>query len=460
VITPLFSAASKKPLYEQLYVSIVRDIETGALGRGARLPSKRKLAVHANISQSTVENAYAQLKAEGYIESRPKRGYFVARLTPAAQPAQTRREPTPPAPPDAPLCRFDLRTNAVDAELFPFSIWNRLLRGCQQDDRTSLLAPIHPQGNADLREEIVRYLRAFRGLEARADQVVLGAGMEYLLGLLLELMPDAPVAFENPGYPQAARILTARRRPMFPIPLDGEGLCAGALADTDASVALVTPSHHFPLGITMSIGRRRQLLQWTAGRADRYLIEDDFDGEFRFVLRPIPTLYSLDGGGRVIYMNSFARTLSPSLRIAYMVLPETLLLRYREMLSFYSCTVSEFEQRIIRSFFQGGHYERHLNRMRLVYKKKRDALLEGLSPLGSALSIDGPNAGLHLLLRVRGLNEAALVARAAARDVRVYPLSHYHWGPPPPSHTVVAGYAGHTADTLRQAARRLVEAWG
>jgi GntR family transcriptional regulator/MocR family aminotransferase len=272
-------------------------------------------------------------------------------------------------------------------------------------------------------------------------------------------MPAAEFAFEDPGYPQLARILAARRVTAHPVPVDEAGMSADALASSTASVAFITPSRHFPLGTAMSIGRRRQLLQWAAKRDGRYLIEDDFDSEFRFALRPIPTLHSLDGGGKVIYLNSFAKTLSPSLRIAYMVLPRELLNRYLEMLSFYNCTVSAFEQRVIHSFFTGGYYERHLHRMRLVYRKKRDAFLEGLAPLRGRLKVSGQNAGLHLLLSVSGLEEAELVSRAEQKNVRVYPLSRYYHNAAPPSASVVAGYAGYDAESLRQAAERLALAW-
>jgi GntR family transcriptional regulator/MocR family aminotransferase len=267
-------------------------------------------------------------------------------------------------------------------------------------------------------------------------------------------------AYENPGYYKLGRVLDVRRLPASPIPLDQEGLRVDELERSRADLVFATPACHFPLGVTMSFPRRQQLLRWAAERPGRYIIEDDFNGEFRFVLKPIPTLYSLDRGGNVIYINSFAGTLAPSLRVAYMVLPEGLLPLYRERLSFYSCSVSEFEQSIIRSFLRGGYYERHLNRMRKIYRGRRDALLEGLSPLSSRLLVSGQKAGLHLLLQMSGISEQTLANQAKENGVRVYPLSGYYLKGRPETRTVVAGFAGHRSETLRQAGALLAEAWG
>jgi GntR family transcriptional regulator/MocR family aminotransferase len=285
--------------------------------------------------------------------------------------------------------------------------------------------------------------------------------MEYLLGLLTELLPEAAFACENPGYQKMPKLLSSRRRPTYAIPLDGEGISASALEKSAADIVLTTPARQFPVGITMSIGRRQQLLKWALADEKRYLIEDDFDSEFRFMLRPIPTLCSLDrSASKVIYMNSFAKTLTPSLRIAYMVLPEKLIKEYEEMMSFYSCTVSEFEQRIILTFLKGGYYERHLNRMRNVYRKRRDSFIEGLSPLGDRLEVSGQEAGLHLLLKIEGKSENELTALAQNEGVQVYPLTEYYWKSPIESSTVIAGYAGYSDEELQYAAELLVRAWG
>ena len=459
MLTPRLDEHRKEPLYEQLYLYIRESIESGALKEGEKLPSKRKLATHLQISQSTVENAYAQLIAEGYIDSVEKKGYFLRGVEPTTL--------SPPAPPpctetdrvQSEALPYDLRTNAVDTKNFPYSVWSRLMRECMRQDPVSLLRPVHPQGDFALRREITNYLYAFRGMRVSPDQIILGAGTEYLLGLITELLPHAVFAFENPGYHKIAKLLHSRRIEAHPIAMDKEGMRVDELEHAPAAVALITPSHHFPLGTVMSYGRRQQLLGWAAQADDRYLIEDDYDSEFRFLLKPIPALYTLDHGNKVIYLNTFAKTLAPSFRIAYMILPDDLLARYKESLGFYSCTVSEFEQHTLKAFLQGGYYERHLNRMRTIYKGRRDAFIKGLSPLRDILTIRGQSAGLHLLLRVESLTEAALVERGRVEGVGVYPLSGYYLSGVPETHTVVVGYAGLDAERLKEAAALLTRAW-
>lgn len=448
-----------RPLYEQLYGQLRHSIEQGALKQGEKLPSKRKLAAHLQVSQHTVENAYAQLVLEGYVEARQRSGYFVCPLMPLPAAEQTSVTPLPSAAPAAGP-RFDLRTNAVGTEHFPFALWSKLLRQSLRDEQAELLRPIPPQGELQLRREIASYLRQFRSMTVLPEQVVLGAGTEYLLGLVSELLPGQTFALEDPNYHKPARLLASRGVPFVGIPLDGQGLRLDCLRQTEASVVFTTPSHHFPLGTVMSVSRRHQLLQWAKEAPLRFLIEDDYDSEFRYALKPVPSLHSLGGQDQVIYLNTFTRTLAPSLRIAYLVLPPRLLRRFQQRLLFYACTVSEFEQSTLRRFLAGGYYERHLSRMRLIYKNRRDALLRGLAPLAGQVQISGQEAGLHLLLRAQnGLSEAALVARAAAQGVGVYGLSLFYLQPPPETHTVMLGYADYDEAALSEAAALLVEAW-
>ncbi|MDR1542007.1 MAG: PLP-dependent aminotransferase family protein [Clostridiales bacterium] len=446
-----------KPMYEQLYEHIRQAIESGELS--GRLPSKRKLASHLGVSQLTVENAYAQLVAEGYISSLPKRYFYTC---PVESILRAHTPPEPPFTSEAPAtgsALYDLKTNSVDVESFPYSVWSRLMRECMRTDRFALLSPIHPQGDPGLRMEISRYLHDCRGMDVSYEQIVLGAGTEYLLGLIAELLPNASYALEDPGYFNIANLFQSRRLPVHFIPLDEEGLQVEKLEKTDASVALVTPSHQFPLGSVMSIGRRRQLLNWVTRQPGGFLIEDDFDSEFRFVLKPIPTLHSMIINDEVIYMNSFAKTLAPSLRIAYMALPESLMKRYRERMLSCSCTVSAFEQLTLKLFLSRGHYERHLNRMRNIYKSRLDIMLNEFSPLRERLSIEGQQAGLHLLLRVGGMTEKQMTDSAGEKGVKVYPLSAYYRQHQPRLDTVVAGYAGISNDKLRHAAALIAEAW-
>ncbi|MDR0853113.1 MAG: PLP-dependent aminotransferase family protein [Clostridiales Family XIII bacterium] len=481
MITPILRRGGSEPLYEQIYAYIKEEIEGGRLASGERLPSKRKLATHLNISQNTVENAYAQLVAEGYVDSMPKRGYFIGLVEPVSggisensritrtihkktggQNVKFANESGRSAGIGGLVSGFeifDMKTNTVDAEHFPYATWNRLMRENIKAGGQGLLEQSFPQGNERLRGEIVRYLREYRAIDVHPEQIILGAGMEHLLGLVVDLFPDATFAYENPGYHKVSAVLETRGVKAHPIPVDESGLSAGALRESGADISFITPACHFPLGVTMSFPRRQQILSWVHENPNSYIIEDDYGSEFRFAFKPVPSLHSLDRQDKVIYINTFANTLAPSLRIAYMVLPPKLLETYMRRLSFYSCSVSEFEQQILSAFFSGGYYERHLSRMRKLYRGRRDALVSALSPLGDRLEIRGQESGLHLLLSVRGLLEAELVSRAEAAHVRLYPLSDFYAGGGADGRTVVAGFAGLSSETLMEVGALLSNAW-
>ncbi|MGN1008988.1 MAG: PLP-dependent aminotransferase family protein, partial [Butyricicoccus sp.] len=421
--------AVRTPLYEQLYRAIRQDIMTGVLAGGERLPSKRRLAEHLEVSQITVETAYSQLLAEGYVVSKPRSGYFVQQFERAA-PA----EAAPPVPARAekpkPSYRYDFKTNIVDTDCFPFSTWARLLRGELTDKASKLLEAAPPQGVPELREEICRYLAEFRGIAVQPEQVVVGAGSEYLLNLIIQLLGRERVySLENPGYPKLDHIFRAGGAQVAPIVLDHSGLRVDLLRESAASVVYLTPSHHFPLGVVMPAARRMAVLQWAEQGNDRYIIEDDYDSEFRYVSRPIPAMKELDHADRVIYLNTFAKSLAPSLRIGYMVLPYRLLDAFRERFGFYSSTVPSFEQYTLARFLSTGSFERHVSRIRNLYKARRDALLTALrqSCLAPVLHVSGAEAGLHILLTVtNGMSEAEMIETAAREGVRVYGLSEYY----------------------------------
>ncbi len=459
--TYMLDPASRTPLYEQLYRLIRQDISAGILPGGERLPSKRRLAQHLKISQITVETAYGQLLAEGYVTSAPRRGYFVQRDL--AVPPRASFVPRPVQERPAESCfLFDFKTNIVDTDCFPFSTWARLSRAVLTDYADRLLLEAAPQGEAELREAIRSYLLAFRGIEVSAGQIVVGAGSEYLLHLLIQLLGrDRVYALENPGYQKLYQIFEANGATVRAIALDSKGLRADLLGD--ASAVYLTPSHHFPTGVVMPVPRRMQLLQWAAEQPGRYLIEDDYDSEFRYASRPIPALKELDRQERVIYLNTFAKSLAPSLRIGYMVLPEPLLAEYRRRYSLYAASVPTFEQHTLARFLESGAFERHISRSRNVYKGRLDALLEALrqSPLAPFLEIRGIEAGLHILIRVKnGLREEELVRLAAENGVRVYGLSAYYApGSRPESATMLLGYAGIASERFQEAVGLLCKAW-
>ena len=457
---------SEQPLYEQLYRAVRADIMSGALAGGERLPSKRQLAANLRVSQITVETAYGQLLAEGYIASEPRRGYFVqAQL---AVPSPIKAAPAAPSAQPAPSpdtgCLYDFRTNIVDNGCFPFSTWARLSRSVLSEYSDRLLRATDPCGAAELREQIARYLRDFRGINISPDNILVGAGSEYLMQLVIQLLGrDRVYGLENPGYRKLYQIFAATETAVKPLPLDKNGLRVDELAKSDASVVYLTPSHHFPLGTVMPVQRRLEILRWASAAPDRYIIEDDYDSEFRYASRPIPALGELDRAGRVVYVNTFAKSLAPGLRIGYLVLPDALMARYRERFSLYSSTVPSFEQHTLAAFLRTGAFERHISRSRKVYQARRDALLAALARELADLphEVSRSEAGLHLLLHMRnGMRERELIERAAAVGVRVYGLSAYYTPPvTPPKATLVLGYAGLTEAQIDAACALLRQAW-
>ena len=297
------------PLYEHLYRCIRQDILSGALAAGEKLPSRRRLAEHLNVSVMTVEGAYGQLEAEGYLIARPRRGFFVAAVEKRAEPQVSPSFPA--AEEKLRTWRLDLASNRVDGRRFPVATWARLVRQALSEERETLMAPLPHQGLLELRAAIARDLARRRGLTVAPEQIVVGAGAEYLYLLLSQLLGRETVfAVEDPGYPKIRQVYRACGVTVEPIPLDSEGVDMKALYASHARVAHLSPAHQYPTGLVTTIGRRQALLKWARER-EGYLIEDDYDSEFRFSGRPIPALQPIDREGRVIYMNTFPRPSPP-----------------------------------------------------------------------------------------------------------------------------------------------------
>ena len=466
MLTLAFSPSGQEPLYQQLYHHIRDEIQAGRLAAGERLPSKRQLARQLKLSVVTIEGAYSQLVAEGYLESRDRKGYFVLpvrweRTTPSPQAAPD----IPPLPEERGRFRYDFATSGSDAESFPFATWAKLSREVLSSRDQALLSAAHPQGVPELREAIAHHLYQFRGILVSPEQIIVGAGSEFLSTLLVQLLgPQGGYALEDPGYRKIARIFSASGAQVIPIPLDARGLRADRLAESGARIVHITPSHHFPLGTVMPVSRRRELLEWAGEREDRYLIEDDYDSEFRFTGRPIPALQGLDRAEKVIYLNTFAKSLAPSLRIGYMVLPPSLLRRYRQELLFYSSTVPSFEQYTLALFMERGHMERHIARTRNRYQQRLAALRRAVRETGldRFCTLSGGESGLHLLMTVRSpLSQDELTRRAAEAGIRLYPLASYYLCEPHKraASTFVMGYGKLTETDLQDAFQSLAKIW-
>lgn len=433
------------PLYEALYRCIRGDILSGKLTPGQKLPSKRALSTNLKVSKITVEGAYNQLLAEGYIRSEEKIGYFVEEVEHARQ--------QPVVWEEAKTVRRELLDLTANGPVkFPFSVWSKLQREVMLDLGEQLLQATDNQGLPALRQAIAAHLSAFRGMQVHPNNILIGAGTDFLYNLLIQLLGrDKIYAVEEPGYSKIRRIYGAAGACCISAELDEEGVDPTRLQN--AQVLHISPSHHFPTGLVTPLTRRQALLNWAREQDDRWIIEDDYDSEFRFAAHPMPAMHSLDNTGKVIYMNSFSKSLAPSIRISYMVLPEELMVRYRSTLGFYSCTVPSFEQHTLARFLSRGHFEQHINRMRKFYKARRDRVMAALAacPLADRLTIQEENAGLHFLVRVDlPVTEQVILDGCATTGLRVSSLSEYYHGEAPRSaqKCLVVNYSGLSEEQL------------
>lgn len=475
--TYMIDESLKAPIYEQLYRAIRADILSGSLSKDTKLPSKRNLAKNLGISIITVENAYAQLIAEGYVYALEKRGYFVSELEADAffhvksheSLAQIEASaPTKTAVPTNNAKQYhesadyfaDFTSNAINPDNFPFTIWARIMREVIADRKEDLLTPAPVGGVRELREAIVSYLYDFRGMKVDESQIIVGAGTEYLMGLLIQLLgKEKRYGVEDPGYRKISQILTNNDISFAPIPVDKQGISLSLLKKEQVEIMHLSPSHHFPTGVITPIAKRRALLSWAVEEDGRYLIEDDYDSEFRLLGKPVPTLQSIDQKEKVIYLNTFSKSLASTIRISYMVLPPHLRDLFYEKLGFYSCTVSTFEQYTLARFLTDGYFEKHINRMRNYYRKQRNYLLECIkkSPLENRVTILEEDSGLHFLMQVHtAMSDTELTARAKNVGIRISCLSDYSASRENTQEPVlVINYSGVKPELMQEAVEKL-----
>ena len=433
-------------MYEHLYRCIKQDILQEKLRAGEKLPSKRAFAKNLGVSTITVESAYAQLVAEGFLYALPKRGYYVCDL----ERKETAPLPPPPKPQTPAIQPAPKRTywadfvgSSVARDMFPFSVWVKLLRDVTAgEDEATLLTDTSAGGIQQLRQAISDHLYQFRGMSIDPEQIVVGAGTEYLYSVLIQLLGRQwGYAVEDPGYLRLSKIYEKNDVATYHIPMDEHGIIPEKLEESGAEILHITPSHQFPTGLVTSVARRYELLAWASERPGRYIVEDDYDCEFRLSGRPIPALMSVDASSCVIYTNTFAKSLGSSFRIAYMVLPEPLMAVYQEKLGFYSSTVSATEQLALARFISTGEYERHVARTRSYYRSLKNDLVDALRscPVADRIQTEATEAGLHFLMHVDvpGPTETFLQA-ARARGVILSPLSAFC----APDQALASGYDG------------------
>ena len=426
-----------------------------------KLPSKRSFAKNLGISVITVENAYGQLLAEGYIYSMPKRGFYVSDLSSAHMEKKAVRKKQLSLTGGETSYFADFSSNQTDSEIFLFAIWSKTVRELLNDNQKQLMINPPCGGILELRQAIAQYLREFRAMQVDPEQIVIGAGTEYLHGLLIQLLGnDRIYGVENPGYHKISRIYENMKVEYAKVSMDQEGVSIQELEEKRVDIIHTSPSHHFPTGIVMPVSRRYELLGWAAKSPERYIIEDDYDSELRLSGKPFPTLQSIDVSDKVIYMNTFTKTLASTVRISYMVLPLTLTEKFYQKLSFYSCTVSNFEQYTLAKFMENGSFEKHINRLRNYYQMKRDAILKAFrkEPLGRFVNIQEEGAGVHFLMQIStAKSEEEIVKEAKGKGIKLAPLSHYFDGDEKESfeNTYVVNYSSVDLQNIERAAQVL-----
>lgn len=418
----------KLPRYEYLSRCIKSDILEGRLKSGEKLPSKRTLAAHLAVSVVTVENAYDQLYSEGYISPRERSGYFVSNA-----------EDMPPMPgnnsqneivfrerEEEKKWKYDFVSNGVNQEYFPFSVWSRLMRETLADGDEALLCRSPFNGEFALRKAIAEYLSRSRGIHVSSQNIVVGAGTESVYSLLVQLLGRERIyAVEDPSYRKITQVYRANGAKVAPVSLDKQGIKTEELYASGATVLHISPAHHYPTGIVTGYTRRSEILAW-ARKVNGYVIEDDYDSEFRMVGKPIQPMQTMDGAERVIYINTFSKTLAPSMRIGYMVLPPHLMAELVKKLGFYACAVPNFEQLTLAKFIERGYFERHLNRMRNIYRNKRNEAIKFFKDSGYAAEISEEDAGLHFLVRLNtALSDEEVRKRGAEQGVKLCFLSDF-----------------------------------
>lgn len=417
----------KEPMYLYLYKCIKQDILSGVLKPKEKLPSKRSFAENNGISTITIQNAYDQLISEGYIYALPKKGYFVADIEGMMVKTAKHDIDLNIKIPDKKDYICDFSSNGIHSDSFPFSVWARMLRDVISNKKEELLQVSPTAGVRELREAIAMHLQSFRGMVVDPNQIVIGAGTEYLYGMITDLIGrDKIYAIENPGYRKLEQIYKSRGIACRFVNIDEGGVTSEGLEESKAQVAHICPNHHYPTGITMTASRRYEILGWANQVEGRYIVEDDYDSEFRIAGKPIPTLFSIDGCEKVIYMNTFSKSLTPTIRISYMVLPIHLANLFYEKMSMYSCTVSNFEQYALAKFISEGYFEKHINRMRLYYKKKRKSVMDIIKE-SKCCEILENDAGLHFVIKIdTKYSDEELKKKLEEKGVKIQAISDYY----------------------------------
>lgn len=442
-----------EPLYKQLYQQMREAVLTGRLPANAKLPSVRDLAAELATSRNTVESAYQELYAEGYIYSKQRSGYFVSALDPDVAPLSLAKKPRRQSrlPQPALKYRYDFHPARLDPASFPTALWRSCFLECLRESSGELTQYGDPQGEWGLRCSIQQYLERSRGVSCEPDQIVVCAGLQQSLDIVAQLVKksQSSVAVENPGYHLPRAVFRNHAFTIVPVGVTSAGLDLEGLKASGSGLVYVTPSHQLPMGYVMPIANRLKLIEW-ADSGGNLILEDDYDSELRYQGQPIPSLQGLRPGGNIVYLGTFSKILSPALRLSYLVLPRPLLTPYRDAFQDYFSTAPLLEQTTMARFMAQGHWMRHVRRMRMRYKKKHDLLLQAIERhFGHRATVVGQGAGLHVVLQLHQnhCSEAEILRRAEQTGIRLFPFSATCIGAAPDETKLLLGFgAPSTAD--------------
>ncbi|GKU78322.1 PLP-dependent aminotransferase family protein [Paenibacillus sp. L3-i20] len=466
-ITPLLIKSGDAPLYVQLYKYIRDQIERGKLESGGNLPSIRQLASHLGLSKNTVESAYAQLLAEGYVESRERGGFTIL---PLEEPLRVEASFSKnnvnnlllDTKESSKIPQYDFRYGDIAFDRFPNEQWKSCMVEALSAPPTQVLGYGDPFGFSGLRQEIAQYAFQTRGVVCHSDQIFISAGTQHAISMVVQLLGlnNKAIAMEEPGYFGVKTVLDNIGCKVHPIDVEQDGISIEKLQSSTVNIVYVTPSHQFPLGMVMPIQKRQRLLQWAADR-NGLIIEDDYDSELRYNSQPIPSLKALDTNGNVIYLGTLSKSFLPAARLSYVIMPTSQLEIVREKLSHYSQSVSPIIQHALWLFMKHGYFTRHVRRMKRVYGARHKALTEAIKlVMGNQVDIIGDHSGMHLLLDVKNKRSKDLLRLAEEVDCRVYsPSKHWNHSSLCPDSYVMLGFGGLTELQLQEGINRLNKAW-
>lgn len=457
-ITPFLQRELPEPLYSQLYHWIKKEIEEDRLLPGMKMPSIRQLTAHLEVSRNTVESAYQQLQSEGYLESVPKSGIWVAEIEkPLLHPIELVHPILPECKPSSEV-RVDFEYGNVDLDKFPLKQWKKCLSDAVGQENNWLFEYSEKQGEFALKREISNYLLQSRGVRSTPEQILITAGTQTSMALICRLLElrEKTVAMEEPGYIGVRSVIEDEGCYIDPVPLEKDGLSVEHIEKSRAKAVYVTPSHQFPFGMILSISKRMRLLKW-AYQTGGYIIEDDYDDEFRYQGQPIPSLKSLDEEEKVIYLGTFSKSFLPSVRLSYIIFPPSLMDQYSRRFKVYNQSVSPIIQRAMALFLQSGEFERHIRRMRKMYQRKHQTLLKSIEQhMGAKVKIVGEKSGLHILLQLKGISTIELIEKGLQKGVKVYsPISFWQNPTPEGNSYIMLGFGGLSIEEIETGVRLL-----